>query len=156
MRIFFSFVVAVMLACTQQSVGQRCEQDQDCNSQSGELCRVYGSSTTACEVRRDPDSGVPPSCVCCPQDRAAAEAIFACRVARVVEDAAATDAPAKNVSTSDGPVKDVTATDRPADDVVGDAAEADRAGDAAEADRADAGMADRPAVDAMDATAADR
>ncbi len=91
MRCFFSFLVAATLACTPQSVGQRCEREQDCNSTDGEVCRVYGSATTACEVRRDPDSGVPSSCVCCPQDRTAAEAIPACRVTRVTEDAAVVD-----------------------------------------------------------------
>jgi hypothetical protein len=91
MRILFSFVVAALLACSQQSAGRRCEQDQDCNTANSEVCRSELSPATACEGRRDPDSGVPQACVCCPQDRAAADQIAACRLSRVVDDAAVTD-----------------------------------------------------------------
>ncbi len=90
MRILLSLVVATVFACTQQPVGHRCEQDQDCNTPNGEVCRNEQSPAMACEGNRN-DAGVPQSCICCPQDRAAAENIPACRIVRAKVDAAVTD-----------------------------------------------------------------
>jgi hypothetical protein len=90
MRTLLSLVVAALLACSQQSSGQRCEQDQDCNAAGGDVCRNEQAPATACEGGRN-DGGVPQACICCPADRAAAEAIPACRLTRVTTDAAVKD-----------------------------------------------------------------
>jgi hypothetical protein len=90
MRSVFSLVVAALLACTQQSVGQRCEQNKDCNGTNGEVCRSERSPAMACEGTRD-DAGVPQACICCPADREAAERIPACRAQGTATDAAVPD-----------------------------------------------------------------
>lgn len=90
MRILFPLVVSALLACTQQPAGHRCEQDQDCNLAGGEVCRNEQAPAMACEGSRN-DGGVPQACICCPSNRAAAEAIPACRVTGSTPDAAVTD-----------------------------------------------------------------
>lgn len=84
-----ALVASLALACTQQSAGQRCDQNSDCNGAAGEVCRSYYNPAAACEMTRDRDSGVPSSCICCPQDPAAAAGIPACQVTRLSTDAGA-------------------------------------------------------------------
>lgn len=95
MRMLFPLVVAALFACTQQASGHRCEQDQDCNTTNGDVCRNEQSPAMACEGTRN-DAGVPQACICCPADRAAAELIPACQAARVSADAAVVTDAAKD------------------------------------------------------------
>lgn len=86
--LYLALSVSLAFACTQQAAGQRCDQNSDCNGSAGEVCRSYNNPAASCEMTRDRDSGVPSSCICCPQDSDAAAGISACQVTRVTTDAA--------------------------------------------------------------------
>lgn len=63
--LMFSLLVG---GCTTQAVGARCEANDDCNTAT-DTCRSEVDRTSPCSAH---------NCICCPVDRAAAQAIPAC------------------------------------------------------------------------------
>ncbi len=55
--------------CTTQAVGQRCQQNADCNTDT-DVCRNELNPGNDCDQQ---------SCICCPSDPTAAQAVAACR-----------------------------------------------------------------------------
>ena len=82
MRTLLALVFLSFVACTVQSTGARCEQNADCNTAGGDVCRRWSEPSQAC--------GNDPSCICCPENAAAAALIPACVGMRVTADAGAT------------------------------------------------------------------
>lgn len=74
--------LALVLGCTTQTAGERCEQDQDCNSASSEFCRRASNPTQPCD-------GL--NCVCCPEDSTLAASIPGCVRTTLITDAGRRD-----------------------------------------------------------------
>lgn len=70
MRRLFLVLALGLMSCTTQPVGARCQQNDDCNANNAEVCRLESSPDRACDNAT--------SCVCCPSDRALALTIPAC------------------------------------------------------------------------------
>ncbi len=81
MRTLLLLVTVAFAACTVQPSGARCEQDQDCNVDQGDVCRNETNVTAACQGAT--------SCICCPQNAAAAAAVPGCAATMIVTDAGA-------------------------------------------------------------------
>lgn len=107
----FFFMVLMALGCTTQAVGERCEQDQDCNGAGGEVCRSEVNPAAACTGSQ---------CICCPQNPDIARTIAAC---------APRTTPVTDASPTDTPAADTTPADVTTDTANGDAG-ADAATDA--------------------------
>lgn len=82
MRTLLVLVILSFVACTVQPTASRCEQNADCNAAGGDVCRRWADPAQAC--------GNDTSCICCPENAAAAALIPACAGTRATADAGPT------------------------------------------------------------------